>query len=102
MCVRIVARLCPLSADVIHDLVFPFPGNVGVRQDHFDVLPARVAVQSDMDVVAQTVGQAKHERRTLKDRRRGVRKVISNHGMKQQSFRLKSQPIFRSWCFGFS
>ena len=102
MCVRIVARLCPLSADVIHDLVFPFPGNVGVRQDHFDVLPARVAVQSDMDVVAQTVSQAKHERRTLKDRRRGVRKVISNHGMKQQSFRLKSQPIFRSWCFGFS
>ena len=35
--VGVVVRLRPLSPYVVHDLVFPFPGRVGVRQDHLRV-----------------------------------------------------------------
>ena len=60
-CVRIMIRLPPLSPDIVHDLVFSLPGDVGVRQDHLNVLPAWVVVQPVMNVEPQTVGQPKHK-----------------------------------------
>ena len=52
MTVSVVARLSSLSPDVVHDLVFPLPRDIGIGEDHFDVLPARVGVQTDVDVIS--------------------------------------------------
>ncbi len=34
MGIGIVVWLCTLTTDVVHDLVFTFSWNVGIRQDH--------------------------------------------------------------------
>ena len=32
--------------DEIHDFVLPLPGNIGIREDHLDIFPASIIVQS--------------------------------------------------------
>ena len=48
--------------DKIHNLVLALPWNIRVRQDHLDALPAGIVVETIVDVVAETVGETKHER----------------------------------------
>lgn len=34
--VRVVVRRSALATDVVHDLVLPFTGTIGIREDHLD------------------------------------------------------------------
>ena len=53
--VGVVVGVVPLPPDEVHDLVFALSWAVGVRQNHLDVLPARIVVQPVVDVVAQAL-----------------------------------------------
>ena len=44
--VGVMVRLRALTTDIVHDLVFSLPWNVGVRQDDLDAFPSRVVVKS--------------------------------------------------------
>ena len=39
--------------DKVHDFVFPFSRNIGVRKDHFHVLPAGIIVQPILAMIIQ-------------------------------------------------
>ena len=41
---RIATSLC--LPDEVHDFVLPLPGNIGIREDHLDIFPASIIVQS--------------------------------------------------------
>ena len=41
---RIATSLC-LLPDEVHDFVLSFPGNIGIREDHFDIFPTSIIIQ---------------------------------------------------------
>lgn len=43
--VRVVAGITALAPDELHDLVFSFPGDAGVRNDDLELLPISVRVR---------------------------------------------------------
>ena len=55
MGVGVVVGVVPLPSDKVHDLVLALTRAVGIRENHLDVLPARVIVQPVVDVVAQAL-----------------------------------------------
>ena len=44
--VGIVVRGSSLLSDEVHDFVLPFPRNIGIREDHLDILPTSIIVQA--------------------------------------------------------
>ena len=44
---RIATSLC--LPDEVHDFVLPLPRNIGIREDHLDILPASVIVKAVLE-----------------------------------------------------
>lgn len=60
--IRIVFRLAALPPNEVHDLVLTLAGHIRIGQEHLQVLPSRMVVQTIMNVVVQTPTQPLHER----------------------------------------
>jgi hypothetical protein len=65
--VWVVARLEPLEADVLQDLVLPFHRDVRVAEDDLEVFPQRVVAQGVDDVGFEHVGHSLHKRGARSD-----------------------------------
>ena len=59
--IGVMVRLSALATNVIHDFVFSLARHIGIRENHLDVFPAGVIVQTIVNVVLETLGEAIHK-----------------------------------------
>ncbi|RNA43712.1 hypothetical protein BpHYR1_045976 [Brachionus plicatilis] len=67
MGIGLVIGIGSLTPNEVHYFVFALARHIGIRQDHADVLPAGIVVESVVDVVSETLGKTVHERGARRD-----------------------------------